>query len=137
MQNMQNAPTLPPHLRAGRLQLYQNILAILILVSIFLTLLLSLNFHIWSSRWEEDSLEGWVRQQEACIGTGLAPQKATSLKQMGRTPASRPSLLPMGLLPPHPFLPGKFFLQAVFSVPFFSNVVQCTTLCSLSVRINR
>lgn len=111
--------------------------AVLVLMSIFLVLLLALNFHIWGGGYTEGSLEEIVTEQETLLGDGLTFCESAR-GQISRDMHENWKLLSIiGILPFLPILFGTFFFPVVLFVPFFRECFCHVTLCSLSVRINR
>lgn len=114
----------------------RKLLSFLILISIFLTLLFSLNFHIWNDSYREGSLEELVIEQEILLGESMALEDNNDM-QFSRGTHSEQFFSITGILPSLPILSGIFFFPVFLFVPFFTEFLQCTTLCSLSVRMNR
>lgn len=116
-------------------------MAAAVLSSVFLTLLLSLHFHLWSGGWMEGDLEEAVQEQEALLGTGIFSEREISAQgfaqDAGELRLKGGISLSDGILLFAFFLSGIFAFPAVFFVLFFSEFLPGATLCSLSVRMNR
>ncbi len=105
------------------------------LASIFLILLLSLNFHVWGGHSRQGDLEDMVKTHEAMIGGSGLPavygqgSDSLHLRQQPLEDAWGGSCFG--------FISGRIFFPVSFSVPLYSEWLQLPTLCSLSVRMNR
>ena len=129
------------HLRYSLIIANKKAVSIAILASVFLTLLLSLHFHLWSDGWREGDLEDAIQKQEALIGTGIALEgEALAFVQVSSETHSK------GLI--HLWneiyfyfcflcMFGIFTIPAILFIIFFSKYLQRITLFSLSVRMNR
>lgn len=111
--------------------------AILVLASIFLVLLLSLNFRIWGGGYGEGSVEELVIEQEALLGDGLMLEESVHEQTFRDTHSKWKQLSTPVILSFFSMIFGIFFFPEVLFIPFFSEFLQCVTLCTLSVRMNR
>lgn len=110
--------------------------AVLVLMSIFLVLLLALNFHIWGGGYTQGSLEEIVTEQETLLGDGLTLRESAH-GQVSRDRHENWKFFSVGILPFPSIIFGIFFFPAVLIVPFFRGCFCHVTLCSLSMRMNR